>query len=126
MFEPIEGSQVPGSHLPFSPAVRAHGFVFVSGQASVDDQGRLEPGTIEKEVRQSFDNVKRILRAAGLGLADVVQVRAYVRDPDDLPVYNDVYRELFTSSHPARTTLTGCLPESMRFEVDVVAVDPHE
>lgn len=120
-FEPINEPGVPTSHLPFSPAVKAGEFVFVSGQASVDENGKLVPDTFEGEVRRSFENVKRILAAAGLTLSDVVQVRSYVRDPADLPEYNRIYRDYFTPPFPARSTITNCLPESMRFEVDVVA-----
>ena len=120
----ISGEGVPGSHLPFSPAVVAGGLVYVSGQASVDGEGKLVPGDIGEEVRRSFDNVKRVLAAAGVGLSQVVQVRSYVRDAADLPGYNRVYAEVLGEHRPARTTLTGCLPESMRFEVDVVALAP--
>lgn len=120
-FQPINEPGVPTSHLPFSPAVKAGDFVFVSGQASVDEQGKLVPDTFEGEVRRSFENVKRILAAAGLKLRDVVQVRSYVRDPADLPEYNRIYRDYFSAPFPARSTITHCLPESMQFEVDVVA-----
>lgn len=121
MWKPIQAADVPTSQLPFSPAVSAAGLVFVSGQASVDDQGNIVPDSLAGEMRRSFDNVTKVLAGAGLDLTDVMQVRAYVRDPDDLPEYNEVYREFFTPPYPARTTLTHCLPESLRFEVDVVA-----
>jgi 2-iminobutanoate/2-iminopropanoate deaminase len=120
-FEPISTQGTPSSHLPFSPAVRAGEFVFVSGQASVDDEGKLVGDTFEGQMRRSFENVRRILASAGLTLGDVVQVRSYVRDPDDLADYNRIYREYFSSPYPARSTITNCLPPSMRFEVDVVA-----
>lgn len=120
-FEVITAPDIPKSDLPFSPAVKAGGFVFVSGQASVDDTGKILPDSFEGEVRRSFDNVRRVLKAAGLTFADVVQVRAYVRDPANLPQYNACYREVFSAPFPARTTLTGCLPESLQFEVDVIA-----
>jgi len=110
-----------GSSLPFSQAVIAGDFVFVSGQASVDAAGAIVADTFEGEMRRSFDNVKKVLAEVNLTLRDVVQVRGYVRDPADLPVYNEIYRELFTAPYPARTTITHCLPESLRFEVDVVA-----
>lgn len=120
-FEVITSPDLPPSALPFSPATRAGGFVFVSGQASVDDNGKILADTFEGEVRRSFENVKRILKVAGLTLADVVQVRAYVRDPAKLAEYNTCYREYFSAPLPARTTITGCLPDIIQFEVDVVA-----
>ena len=69
------------SHLPFSAAVEANGFVFVSGQASVDDQGVIVSGDFEQEMRRSMSNVQRILAAVGLDLGDVVRVTSYVTIP---------------------------------------------
>ena len=122
-FRPVTGDGVPYSPLPFSPGVRANGFVFVSGQASVDEAGRLLPGTVEEEVRRTFDRVRRVLAAAGLGFDDVVQVRSYLERAEDFETYNRIYRELFREPYPARTTLFGCLGGLVKFEVDVVALD---
>ncbi len=113
------------SHLPFSAAVEANGFVFVSGQASVDAGGTIVPGTFEEEMRRSFQNVIDILECAGLGLENVVRVTSYVQDPDDGPAYNRVYREYFQPPYPARTTITSCLSSALKFEVDVIAVRPR-
>jgi 2-iminobutanoate/2-iminopropanoate deaminase len=110
------------SHLPFSAAVEANGFVFVSGQASVDRSGAIVSGTFEEEMRRSMQNVVDILDAAGLTLANVVRVMSYVHDPADVPQYNEIYREFFTPPYPARTTITSCLSPALKFEVDVVAV----
>ena len=126
MWQPIHAADVPTSQLPFSPAVLAGGFVFVSGQASVDDSGTIVPDTFAGEMRRSLENVAKVLAGAGLELSDVIQVRAYVRDPDDLSQYNEIYREFFNPPCPARTTLTNCLPETLRFEVDVIAMTRDE
>ena len=120
-FEVIRGTAVPTSHLPFSPAVRAGGFVFVSGQASVDESGKIVADTFEGEFRRSLENVKRILHAAGLTLTDVVQVRSYVDDMADLQEYNRLYREFFTEPFPARTTVVNCLGGALKYEIDVTA-----
>lgn len=112
------------THLPFSPAVEAGGFVFVSGQASVDEQGTIIPGTFEEEMRRSIENVVRVLSDAGLTLDDVVRVTSYVRDPADGPLYNEIYRDYFSDPLPARTTLSNCLSPALRFEIDVIAVRP--
>jgi 2-iminobutanoate/2-iminopropanoate deaminase len=109
--------------LPFSPAVHSGGFVFVSGQASVDARGAIVNDTFEGELRRSMDNLRRVLEAADCGFADVVQVRAYVHDPADVPEFNALYREYFDAPLPARTTLTGCLGV-IKFEIDVVARMP--
>lgn len=111
----------PPGPLPFSPAVVSNGFVFVSGQASVDERGAIVPDTFEGEMRRSFENVRDILAAAGLDFSDVVQTRMYVRDAEDLPACNRLYLDYFSEPFPARTTLTNCLPQTLRFEVDVLA-----
>ena len=117
----ITGPSVPRSSLPFSPAIQAGDFVFVSGQASVDKTGNIVNGTFEEECRRSFDNVREILSAAGLTFNDVVQVRNYVGSQEYLTSFNQIYREYFSEPYPARTTIMGCLGDLLKFEVDVIA-----
>ena len=112
----------PVSHLPFSPAVRVGELIFVSGQASVDATGQIVTDTFEGEFRRSVENLRKILQAAGSDLAHVVQTRNYVRDPEELPLFNRLYREYFSAPFPARTTITNCLPPSLRYEIECVAV----
>lgn len=112
------------SHLPFSAAVEANGFIFVSGQASVDTNGDIVSGSFEDEMRCSLRNVADILRSAGLTLENVVRVTSYVQDPADLAQYNQLYREFFSQPFPARTTITSCLTAALKFEIDVIAVRP--
>ena len=112
----------PTSHLPFSPCVVVGDLIFVSGQASVDLEGKIVSDTFEGEFRRSVENIRRVLDAAGSDLVHVVQTRNYVRDPEDLPLYNQLYREYFPEPRPARTTITHCLPPSLRYEIEVVAV----
>lgn len=114
---------IPKSHLPFSPAIRAGDLVFVSGQASVDDAGTYVQGDFKAEMARSFSNVSRILAAAGGSLDDVVQVKAYLGDVAYRDDFNAEYRKYFTEPLPARTTLSGGLG-SLKFEVDVVAYIP--
>ncbi len=113
------------SHLPFSAAVEANGFIFVSGQASVDNNGVIVSGSFEDEMRRSMQNAGNILKAAGLTLKNVVRVTSYVHDPAHLPAYNIIYREFFSAPFPARTTITSCLTAALKFEIDVVAVRPN-
>ena len=120
--EVISGADVPQSFLPFSPAMQAGPYVFISGQASVDDQGTIVIGSFEEECRRSFDNLGKILAAAGLGFEDVVQVRNYVGEQANLPKFNAIYKEYFKAPYPARTTLMGCLGDLLKFEVDAVAL----
>lgn len=111
---------VPQSHLPFSPAIISGDYLFVSGQASVDEKGQIVNDTFEGECRRSFDNLKRIVEAAGATLEDAVQVRNYVGRQQDLASFNAIYREYFSEPFPARTTLIGCLGDLLKFEVDAV------
>jgi 2-iminobutanoate/2-iminopropanoate deaminase len=119
----------PVSHLPFSPVcVSPPGarLVFISGQASVDASGQIVTGTFEEEFRRSIDNVRKVLAAAGCSLADVVQTRNYVCDPADLPLSNQLYREYFSAPFPTRTTITSCLPPTLRYEIEAVAIKPAQ
>jgi 2-iminobutanoate/2-iminopropanoate deaminase len=114
----------PVSHLPFSPVVVVGGMVFISGQASVDETGKIVSDTFEGEFRRSIENVRRVLAAAGCDLSHVVQTRNYVRDNDDLPLYNRLYAEVFAKPYPARTTIVNCLGPQLKYEIEVVAVRP--
>jgi 2-iminobutanoate/2-iminopropanoate deaminase len=114
----------PVSHLPFSPLVVVVNLVFISGQASVDETGKIVSDSFEGEFRRSIENVRRVLAAAGCDLSHVVQTRNYVRDNDDLPLYNRLYAEVFAKPYPARTTIVNCLPPQLRYEIEVVAVKP--
>lgn len=115
-------ADTPTSHLPFSPSVRFGDLIFISGQASVDAEGKIVSDTFEGEFRRSIENVRKVLAAADSDLAHVIQTRNYVRDAADVPLYNQLYREYFTEPFPTRTTITNCLPPTLRYEIEVVAV----
>ncbi len=121
VIQPIRGPGVIASPLPFSPAVRAGDFLFMSGMASADENGRLVPDTFENEARRTYDNIARILQAAGLDFSRVVQVRCYLARQEDWDAHNRIYREYFSEPFPARTTLIGCLGDLVKYEVDLVA-----
>jgi len=115
-------ADTPTSHLPFSPSVCIGDLIFISGQASVDAEGKIIGDTFEGEFRRSIENVRKVLASAGSDLAHVIQTRNYVRDAADVPLYNQLYREYFTEPFPTRTTITNCLPPTLRYEIEVVAV----
>ena len=112
----------PTSHLPFSPSVVFGDLIFVSGQASVDATGKIISDTFENEFRRSLENMRKILEAAGSDFAHVIQTRNYVRDEEDLPLYNRLYREYFSEPFPSRTTIVKCLGANLRYEGECVAV----
>lgn len=110
-----------GNTANFSKAVRAGDLVFVSGQASVNDYGQIVPGTFADEMHRSIENVRDILTEFNLDLTDVVKVGAYVQNPTDIGEFNRLYRSFFSHPLPARTTITNCLTDAIKFEIDVVA-----
>ena len=122
----ISGEGVPSSDLPFFPAIEAGDFVFVSGQASVDDKGNIVKDTFEGECRRSFENVRKVLADAGLTMDDVVQVRNYVGKQEYLREFNEIYKSYFNPPYPARTTIMNCLGTLLKFEVEVVAMKRKE
>jgi 2-iminobutanoate/2-iminopropanoate deaminase len=107
--------------LPFSAVVECNGLLFVSGQASTDETGAIVAGTFEEEFRRSVANMEALLLAAGSDLEHIVQVRSYIRDAANVGLYNQLYREVFRAPYPARTTITGCLPPTLHFELECVA-----
>ncbi len=110
------------SHLPFSPGIIAGDFMYVSGQASVDAQtGAIITDTLEGEVRRSIANLEAILKAGGLSLDHVINIKAYVANEADLAEYNAIYREYFTAPAPTRSTIVGVLGTKLKFELDCVA-----
>lgn len=117
---PIGGMK---SRLPFSPAIRAGDYVFLSGMASADENGSLIPDSFENEARRTYQNIRRVLAAAGLTFARVVQVRCYLAHQADWDMHNQIYREFFSEPYPARTTLIGCLGDLVKYEVDLIAYD---
>ena len=110
-------------NAPLSGAVEANGFVFVSGQIHLDEQGFLAGNNIEERFEITVSNVKKVLQEAGLTLEDVVSVKLYLVNLDLLPNLNEVYMRHFPHPLPARTAIevTG-LPLGASIEMDVVAV----
>jgi 2-iminobutanoate/2-iminopropanoate deaminase len=119
--EAIRGEGIIQSPLPFSPAIRAGDFLFVSGMASTDKHGRIIPDTFENEVRRTYENIRHVLAAAALDFSRVVQLRAYLSSKEDWDTHNRIYREYFLEPFPARTTLIGCLGDLVKYEVDLIA-----
>ncbi|EAR52720.1 translation initiation inhibitor, putative [Oceanicola granulosus HTCC2516] len=113
------------STLPFSPAIRAGDFVYVSGQASVDrEDGRIINGTFEEEMRRSIENLQVILEAEGLTLDHVINVKCYLGSPDDGAEHNRIYPEYFKDPLPTRSTISGVLGTLLKYELDAVAYAP--
>jgi 2-iminobutanoate/2-iminopropanoate deaminase len=108
---------------PFSPAVRAGEFVFLSGQVAQNPAtGKLIAGDVSAQTEQIFENLRAVLRAAGKTLADVVRVGVYLTDMQDFARMNAVYERQFEAPFPARTTIAvAALPQGAAIEIDLVA-----
>ncbi len=125
----IETFTVPGAHVlgPYSQAVRAGDYVFLSGVIGFDAQtNKMVKAEIEPQTRQVFANISEILEAMGLGLNNVVKTSVYLRNPEDFGPMNVVYSKYFTAHKPARSTVPGVdwgSPDVL-IEIEVVAYDP--
>ena len=110
-----------GQPLPFSPAVQAGPFVFVSGQVAMGDKHEIVPGGIEAQTRQTLKNVENALALAGCTLKDVVKSTVWLDDARDFWTFNRVYAEFFSENKPARSTTQATLMIDAKVEIEVIA-----
>ncbi|HEU0123360.1 MAG TPA: RidA family protein [Bryobacteraceae bacterium] len=125
----IERYNIPGAVAPrgpYSHAVRAGEFLFVSGQGPIDPAtNEFSFGTIEHETRLVLNNIRLILESAGASLADVVKCSVFLRDGGDFAAMNAVYAEFFGENKPTRTTVESKFANpTMKVEIDCVAYQP--
>jgi 2-iminobutanoate/2-iminopropanoate deaminase len=120
----VSTPDAPRSIGPFSQAVKANGFVFVSGQVALDPATqKVIDGDVSAQTERTILNVKAILEAAGSGLENVVRSGVYLRNMGDFAAMNAVYGRYFAADHPARTTIeVSRLPLDVLVEIDVVAL----
>jgi len=123
MIERIYPPGIPVPKSPYSPAVRAGDFLFVSGQGPVDQAtSQFSYGDIQHETRLVLGNIQRILEACGASMADVVKCSVFLRDGNDFQAMNAVYAEFFGDQKPARTTVEAKFADSkMKVEIDCIA-----
>src|SRR5699024_10040875 len=109
----------------YSDGVLLDGFLFVSGQASVDfSTSRFIRGTVEEETIHTMDNIKAIVEKAGATMQDVIKINAHLADISDFDRFNKVYAPYFTGVKPARTTVQSALAENIKVEIDCIAKLP--
>jgi len=119
----VEGLSEPISH--YTDAVRAAGLLFVSGCVPVDGDGNLVGGDdVVAQARKTFENVGRVLAAAGAAPRDVVKVTVLLTDVDDRPLINPVRQEFFGDARPASTLfeVSRLAIEGAKIEVEAIAV----
>jgi 2-iminobutanoate/2-iminopropanoate deaminase len=108
---------------PYSAAVEAHDFVFVSGQLPIDPATGEVIKDIRKAARQALLNIKNILNKTGMDMPDVVKTTLFLKDIKDFPAVNEIYSDFFPHDPPARSTIeASVLPKECLLEIEAIAV----
>jgi 2-iminobutanoate/2-iminopropanoate deaminase len=120
----ISTDRGPKAIGPYSQAIRANGFVFVSGQIPFDPAtGQIIEGDTARQTARVLDNLKAIAEAAGSSLDHAVKVGVFLKDMNDFQAMNEVYGRYFGKNPPARTTVeVARLPRDVRIEIDLIAL----
>ena len=124
MKQPIATQQAPAAIGPYSQAIEAGDMVFVSGQLPIDPAtGEFAEGGVKELTRQSLNNVKHILEAAGLSMDNVVKTGVFLADMGDFAEMNEAYAEFFQAPFPARAAVAvKTLPKGALVEIEAIAV----
>jgi 2-iminobutanoate/2-iminopropanoate deaminase len=124
MREVISTHDGPKAIGPYSQAIKANGFVFVSGQVAIDPvTNTLVSGDIAFQTDRVLKNVSGILQAAGTSLDKVVRSTVFLKNMNDFGAMNEVYGKFFTAAPPARSTVeVARLPKDVLVEIDVIAL----
>jgi len=119
----IHTDDAPQAIGPYSQAVKAHGFVFCSGQIPVKKDGTLIEGRMPDQTRQVLENLKAVLLASGSDFSKVVKTTVYLTDMLDFEPMNAVYKEYFGNHKPSRATVqVAALPKNALIEMDCIAL----
>jgi 2-iminobutanoate/2-iminopropanoate deaminase len=108
---------------PYSQAIKANGFLFLSGQVALDPKtGELTGNDIRQQTERVLENIKAIVEAAGSNLHHVVKTTVFLKDMSDFPAMNEVYGRYFSAAPPARSTVqVARLPKEALVEIELVA-----
>jgi 2-iminobutanoate/2-iminopropanoate deaminase len=119
-----ERAPAPFQGAPYSQAIRANGFVFVSGQLSLEpDHEEIVGNSIQEQTEKIFDNLQAILEEAGSGLDRIVKTTVFLADLDEFQGMNEVYARRVGQPPPARSTVeVAKLPSGAKLEIEVVAL----
>ena len=123
MKEIIATQSAPAAIGPYSQGVTAGSLTVTSGQLPIDPATGAFPAGVEAQTRQSLENVKAVLAAAGLTLADVVKTTVFLKDMNDFAAMNGVYASFFPENPPARSAVeVARLPKDALVEIEAIAV----
>lgn len=125
MREIISTKDAPQAIGPYSQAIKANGFVFVSGQVAIDPATQqVIAGHVGAQTERVLRNLAEILKAAGSGLDKVVRATVFLKNMNDFAAMNEVYARHFSSAPPARSTVeVARLPKDVMVEIDVIALE---
>ena len=120
----IETEKAPKAIGPYSQAIQAGNFLFLSGQIPINPKtGELVKGDIRQQTRQVLENIKGVLESQGLEMGDVVKVTIFLKDIGNFNQVNEVYSIYFPSSPPARSTVeVAKLPRDAGIEIEAIAL----
>lgn len=120
----VQTSDAPAPVGPYSQALRAGAFLFLSGQIPLDPKsGQMASGTIQQETQRVLDNLRAVLAADGLDFSDVVKTTVFMTDLGDFPKMNETYASAFGDARPARATVqVSALPKGARVEIEAIAL----
>jgi 2-iminobutanoate/2-iminopropanoate deaminase len=118
----IRSDGAPKPAGPYSQGILAEKFLFVAGQTGTDPKTGKLPEGIAAQTKQTLENVKAVVEAAGTTLDNVVRVGVYLRDIGDFPEMNKVYQTFFTLNPPARSTIQAALVGQFLVEIDCIAL----
>ena len=124
MIETVATDRGPKAIGPYSQAVRANGFVFLSGQIALDPKTQqVVEGDIAVQTERVLENLKGIVESSGSSLQHVVKTTVFLADMNDFAAMNEVYARYFVTHRPARSTVeVSRLPRNVRVEIDLVAL----
>jgi len=123
MKEVIQTEKAPKPIGPYSQAIRAGNFIFLSGQIPIDPKtGELVKGDIRQQTQQVLENIRGVLESQGLGMQDVVKVNIFLKDMGNFNQMNEVYATYFSATPPARSTVeVAKLPKNAEIEIEAIA-----
>ncbi len=125
MREVISTKNAPQAVGPYSQAIKANGFIFLSGQVAIDPATQeVITGDVSAQTDRILRNLSQVLEAAGSSLAKVVRAGVFLKNMNDFSAMNEAYRKHFSTAPPARTTVeVARLPKDVLIEIDVIAIE---
>ena len=119
----ISTKDAPQAIGPYSQAIAANGFLFISGQLGVTPSGEFAGADVKSQAQRSLQNLQAILSEAGLGFESVVKTTIFLADIADFAAVNEIYAEFFNEPYPARSTVAvKTLPKGGLVEIELIAV----